>query len=456
MDEIRTTDPEPQSPAPQSPSAARRLMHRWFVEYNPLYLVSAMLVLAGMTLLSNAAAKAGTGEREIGWVPLIAEAYAFALIGGAALLTRIRQRRAATMLGLLVVLYQGDLTLLTERQVHLGAKGTVAAALWLALFVVKILALSRALRLRVSRSFLAIATAGAAGLVILPRVIAEDRGSVGGAVVACWVFVLVAAVIWSRREVSSRVTLDDWQSTVLRRSLTATWTIGGLALALHVWLWCGELEGKPGLLVPAAMLLVTRWIGSEALVWVIAFATTCGLRWIAPETTPVVAGMASVVLALRALTWRTPVAVVANAALAGERYRRGWTSDGSPIRVELHGVIDQGVRARLLGGAAWMAWLAVWTLGATEKVLPPHGVVLDLALAATAIAVAWWTGRIFQAFAAPSLAFVHLVATSAWLWSRSATEWGVSSITVGFVILIASLGVGWRLRERDEAVGDDG
>jgi hypothetical protein len=46
---------ETPSPTPEA-DAWRRLMHRWFVEYNPLYLVSAMLVLGGIWLLSREAA----------------------------------------------------------------------------------------------------------------------------------------------------------------------------------------------------------------------------------------------------------------------------------------------------------------------------------------------------------------------------------------------------------------
>jgi hypothetical protein len=88
-------------PANEPPSATQRLLHRWFVEYNPFYLLSAMLVLVGMTALAHAAAQAGSGEGAIG------EVYAFSLIAGAALLVRIRQRRPAVMLGLLTVVYQG-------------------------------------------------------------------------------------------------------------------------------------------------------------------------------------------------------------------------------------------------------------------------------------------------------------------------------------------------------------
>ena len=38
----------------------RRLLHRWLVEYNPLYLLSATLVLGGMILTSRGLAREGS------------------------------------------------------------------------------------------------------------------------------------------------------------------------------------------------------------------------------------------------------------------------------------------------------------------------------------------------------------------------------------------------------------
>jgi len=125
----------------------RKLLHRWFVEYNPLYLVSATLVLGGMILSSRGLAHEGSLYGEIG-VAAIAELYALALIGGAALLMRLEHRRSAVMLALLTVLYQCDLTLHTETCPNLGTIGVVASAGWLALFVAKLVALGWAMKLR--------------------------------------------------------------------------------------------------------------------------------------------------------------------------------------------------------------------------------------------------------------------------------------------------------------------
>ena len=77
----------------------RPLLHRWFIEYNPFYLLSATLVLAGMIVWSHGVAEQGSLYGSFG-IAAVAEVYAAALIGGAALLMRIGQRRPAVMLAL--------------------------------------------------------------------------------------------------------------------------------------------------------------------------------------------------------------------------------------------------------------------------------------------------------------------------------------------------------------------
>ena len=84
------TPPPPREDA----DALRRLLHRWFVEYNPLALASAMLVLVGLNLLSKGLAERASVSGALG-VALVAEVYALALISSAALAYRIRAQEAA-------------------------------------------------------------------------------------------------------------------------------------------------------------------------------------------------------------------------------------------------------------------------------------------------------------------------------------------------------------------------
>jgi len=435
-----------------------RLVHRWFVEYNPLYLLSAGLVLVGLTLLSRAAADHGTVQQELGYVPIVAEVYGLSLIAGAALLTRIGQRRPAVMLGLLTVLYQGDLTLLTERHVYLGLIGDLAVAGWLALFVAKLYGLAWALRLRLGRSFVGVAAAGAAGLALLPHYLCQSDATAKDAVVALWLFALVAAALWSRRAVASEVPLDDWQRTVLSRALRATWALWGLLVLLHVAFWSAEHQVGLGVLAPAALLLGTRWMKNEGSVWSTVAATLVVVAKVAPGSLWLVALMGAAALALRALVATTTKRRGVVAAPNADPYRRPSEAGSAPEEVEVLTVADADARARLLGGAMCGVWLAAWTHGWPGGDLPAHVLPLDLALTAAALALVW-KARARAVLAPLSLSYLHY-AVQARLVSppSSSLQWGVTAVVIGFALLIGSLAAGWLLRrgpEREAAARGD-
>jgi hypothetical protein len=450
---IAETPPDettPEAPAEAPDTYARRLMHRWFVEYNPLYLLSAMLVLVGLTLLSRAAADQGTAYAELGYVPIIAEGYAFSLIAGAALLTRIGHRRPAVMLGLLTVLYQGDLTLLTERQIHLGPTGKLAAAGWLIVFVVKLYALAWALKLRLSQSFVAVSLAFAGGLVVLPHYLSRSDATSKEAVVSGWIFALLAALLWGRRGATSKVPLDAWQRKVLSRSLLATWTMWATLAMLHVAFWAEEFHVRLHLLIPAAMLLSTRWMKREQTVWSTALGTLVAVARFAPGALSEVALMAAVVLVLRALVDATTTTQVAGATRRADGYRLPGGDETPPAEVLVQTLADPAARVRLLGGAMFAIWLSAWTRGWTGGALPAHVLALDLTLTLAAILFARKT-RARAIFAPLSISYAHF-AMQAGLVSppSSSLQWGVTTIVTGFVLLIGSLVLGWKMRPRTE------
>jgi len=115
----------------------RRLAHRWFVQYNPLYLISAAMMLVGVFLLSDGLARSGSGLADL-WIPAITELYQFLLIASAALLYRMGQRRPAVMLALLEVVYICDLTCQTDVVSFWGVTGLLASLTWVALVAVKL------------------------------------------------------------------------------------------------------------------------------------------------------------------------------------------------------------------------------------------------------------------------------------------------------------------------------
>jgi hypothetical protein len=456
LNDTETATPDDGDAGSGAPSAPlQRLLHRWFVQYNPLYLLSAALVLVGLTLLSRAAAERGALTAELGPTPLLAEAYSMALIGGAALLTRIGQRRPAVMLGMLTALYQGDLTLLVEREVYLGGAGKLAGAAWIALFVIKLHALAWALRLRLSRSFVGLATAGATGLVLLPHYLARADAPGKDALVAAWLFALAAAGLWRRHAVESKVPLDSWQAKVLRRGVRATWAMWTVLLLLHVSLWSHEYLFGLRALVPAAALLATRWLTTELTVWA-AVSTTLGtVAMLAPTSLALASCMGALTLLLRAWSARTSV----RRASAGERpsdvYRR--PGEGGPAETrepEMVERIDANAAARFVTGAVFALWVGAWTVGYRGGDLPVHDVVLDVGLTLAVVLVAWRARA--RTLALPlALPYAH-GAVQAQLVSApsSSLEWGVTAVATGFVLLLGSLGLGWRLRDVAEPASD--
>ena len=251
---------------------ARRLLHRWFVEYNPLYIVSAALVLRGVNLVSHVV------NLELG-VPAIVELYAWSLIGGAAVLHRAKLKRPAVMLALLAVVYQGDLTLHTETCAYLGTTGAIASLVWLASFALKLLALARALRLRMSRSAFAVPVFGAATLVILPRLVRVSGAETGGVIASCALFAILAAGLWTTRTIESRDHLDDWSRTVLRRATRAAWIIWSALALLHVGFLFTQRAMDALALVPLPLLLVTRFVRREVYVWLLVTVAAAIAPW---------------------------------------------------------------------------------------------------------------------------------------------------------------------------------
>lgn len=426
-----------------------RLLHRWLIEYNPLYLLSAALVLGGVLLLSGGLARSGSVYGQLG-VAAIAELYAWALIGGAALLTRIGLRRPAVMLALLTALYQCDPTLHTETCAYLGWVGVFGSASWLAIFVAKLRALAWAIRLRLSRSALLVPTFGALGLVLVPRLLPALDPGTAATLLASWVFSLFASALWSGREVSSAVRLDDWGSTVLRRGLRAAWLMWALLALSHVWFWSDEHAIGLGRMLPVALLLVTRFVRRESTVWIVVGATLLLVGSCMPAAFALCAALAAVVLALRALRQPTFDLQSASAPAPAPPYRApaGEVSPPPRVRPRLSFCLaSPEARLRLLSGALFGVYLSAWTRGWSGGPWPEHVLPLDLAFTAAAAMGAW---KLHARIALLPLAgtYAHLaVQTGTVSAPETVLGWGAASVSAGFGLLLASLAASWRYRQ---------
>ena len=415
-DEATTLDSDSDSDSDPGRSAWQSLLHRWLIQYNPLYLVSAALVLAGVVLVSQGIVGRPGALAQFG-ITGIAETYAWALIGGAALLVRIRLRRPAVMLALLAAVYQSDLTLHTETSVYLGPAGAIAATAWFVCFVAKLRALVWAMQLRLSRSAFAVAGLGAAGVASLPWMIALLDPTTASPLIAAWLFALLAIALWTRRAVTCLVRLTPWGQLVQRRCVRGTW-VGWLAVTcFHVGFWWSHNASiQLDILLPATVLLGTRWARTESVVWAIVGVVLTRCAVVMPDAFSLLATMAAVVLSLRAT--RTP-----RAGQDGPRFE----------------FAERSARIRLLTGATGALYLAAWTLGWTGGAWPQHVGWLDAALTIVTLclAVRW---RMPAMLTLPSVAALHLAIVLRSVWApRSSVQWGLVSVVSGFVLLALSL-----------------
>lgn len=428
----------------------QRLLRRWFIEYNPLYLVSATSLLIGVNKLSEALTRSAYGSFT---VAAVAEIYAWALLAGASFLTHHGLRRPAVMLVLLAALYQCDPTLHTETCAYLGSAGALATVVWLVSFVAKLLAMARALRVRLSRSATALPVLGALGVALLPRIALQVDANRLTSMIGLWLFALFALALSCSRRVESLVPLDGWGERVLRRVVTCIWAIWGCLLVCHVLFWAHELELKLWVLFPIALLLRTRWASRELEVWGCVLAALV-VGWFIPQQFFLVAGISSGALVLRA--FRTPIDRASDSFLNHETQRAEADAEVDEPDVARTGVVTSSgleftqaspaARRRLLTAASYAAYLCLWTLGWNGGSLPEHAWALDAAYAVALAALVWKTRSSLPA--APLAALCVQLAVRRGLLFAPTTKlhWAVTYVALGFGLLGAAIASSWHVK----------
>jgi hypothetical protein len=433
------------------------LFHTWFVQYNPLYLVSAACVLVGVYLVSEGLSEE-VGLRAELWLTAITELYQVLLIAGAAILYRIGQRRPAVMLALLEVTYLVDLTFQNGVAAHLGLLGVVASVGWAVFTVVKIRALAWALRLKLSRSMVVVSGVGAVLIAALPHVLIRSffAPQTMAALVGCAVFALGAVRLWGTQEVASSDEhgLSKWGQTVLRRAVTGTWYIWGALFVGHMLWWSFEFDVYvlPPVLTAVGLLAAAR-TRSEWAVWIAATIAIVVNAWLMPGVVSGVALMAGVVFGLRG--W------LGNPA-GDEQVELPPVLDRHPYRTadELSAPARFWRRVpgppRLYVGAALCVYLSIWTLGWSAGPWPEHRLWLDLVLSAALLGLL--LGHRVRLAILP-LVLVHLHhMVQARLVSAPATKlhWGIGLLVAGFLLLNIGVVLNYVFRHRTGGGGGSG
>jgi len=424
----------------------RRLVYRWCVEFNPMYLLSAALVLGGCFLLSR-----GIASGESLWATLgltaVSEVYAFSLMGGAALLMRIGRRRPAVMLALLSLLYLWDMTLHTETSAYLGTAGMWVVGLWFAAFVAKVHGFAWALRVRFARRVTAAALLAAIGLALGPRWIPELGARHAGELVAVWCFVL-GALYRSSGGVESAEVLSPWGRTVLARVTRAAWWVSGVLVGAHVLFWTTSHGIALSLVLPVMPLLYLRGVRSEGRAWVVVLGTLAVVALALPSALAVTALVSAAALVLRALS--PTFGVDAEPAPTEREIQQPYRWSGAPasrvaaVPAVLSGVIAHAEQMRAFTGAFSALYLAAWTRDWAGGPWPAHLAVLDAALTLGAF-LAVWKLHLRSPLVPLAACHAHLVAHVVPA-PRGAFEWGLTSVTLGFALLFGSLAASYRFR----------
>jgi hypothetical protein len=242
----------------------REIFHRWFVQYNPFYFASALLVLAGVFLVTRDPDRWEDGHLALA---AVIQLYELALIAGAGLLFALPgQRRPAVILGIVTMAFLFDASFRTEALASIGAHTLPGAVAWVLLLGLKLAVLGRALRVRLPAGHCTTWILAGAVVALGPQLIARGIGANGVLVGACWLG--IALVLLPAPKVQSELPLDEWGGLVLARLERLVPLAWAALYWAHVVGWAGiyELSFTPLCFAPLVVLLPLL-MPREGLAW---------------------------------------------------------------------------------------------------------------------------------------------------------------------------------------------
>jgi len=208
---------------PPSPDS-NRLLVRWFVQYNPLFTMSALCVLGGVLLLSQHL-QSSTRDVSLG-LSVVVELYQWLLIGTAGLLyRRLNEHRPGVILGIIALVFLADPTLQLSALATAGHVG--ACVVWVVLVAAKLHALQHAFCLRLSASARAVPVLAAACVAALPNArLFDDVADAVPAALAVGIFLLGLLATMMKPTVASTRALGELGEEMLPRLVRAAVVIG--------------------------------------------------------------------------------------------------------------------------------------------------------------------------------------------------------------------------------------
>lgn len=455
----------------------RAILHRWFVEYNPLYFASALSILGGVFLVARELPPEAFGSK-LG-VAACTELYQIVLIAGAVVLLRAGLKRPAAILGIAALVFVLDVALNGERLMSfmglmslepgMRARRVVPVSLAFALLgPVKLWLLARVFRLRGAAGTLAVGGTVIFALPLLPYVIEIESTVVSvrqslylglswlGAPILAWAFTPKA------RQWTSAWTSDGPDPWLTRRIAAAAPFLVAALYVIHGlgWSSLSDLSLSPAQAAPYLLVLTgmgasraardfpgraefLAWAGSGAALWTACFSPFSTGLW------PLAAAALLTGACLVALveTTRLRVFLPATICLFGGAYI--FASGTSGLLPTPGAVWPAGVAAALLAGAVrqrdfrclFASALAAGTAVALIHPLPAYaGIIAGLWLA-----VASWI--LFPSLRpwVPFAATVGVLALAEWLAWRE-----VRGMDVGCgAFSAAALGAGFALKRME-------
>lgn len=453
----------------------REILHRWFVQYNPLYFASALSILGGVYLVARELPQ-DAFESKLG-VAACTELYQLLLIAGAVVLLRAGLKRPAAILGIAAFVFILDVAFNGERLMSfmglmslepgMRARRAVPASIAFALLgPVKLWLLSRVFRLRDARGPLAVGGAVILALPLLPYIVELESTVVSvrqslylglswlGAPILGWAFTPRA------RQWTSAWTSDNPDPWLTRRIAAAAPFLVAVLYVIHVlgWRSLSDLSLSPAQMAPYLLVLTCMaalrmareqaagfaeflaWVGTGATLWTAYFSPHSTGYW------PLAAMslLAGACLVLLVETTRVRVFLPAAICLFGGAYMFAVGTSG--LLPTPGAIWPAGIAIALLAGAARQqdfrclvaSTLAVAAAVALVHPLPAYaGVVAGLWLA-----IASWVFFPELRRWVPFVAAVGVLALSEWMVWR-----GVRGMDVGCAAFsVAAIGAGFALK----------
>ena len=407
----------------------RELLHYWFVQFNPLYFISALCMLFGVFLVArNMETLAPRSPERVQLVLFVViQAYEWMLIGGAALLARrAGVVRPAVIMALLEAVFLFDCTFRLESVVFLGPLAYALTATWFLLTLIKVRLLAAALRLQLPLRLLVAIGASALGIVAAIHWLSQpDSDKLLALQFGAWFGTLVMLLLDRRLpDVACEFAQSEAQMLMARRCIRGGFRLLACFYFYHLWSYM-LMAGGPEIVVPgflpqagAFMLLQLVLRSRDSDVWKFALLTFCAALP-APSAVPYAALLLAAVLAYR--VWR-------------------------------------GARGGLAAVAAIAAYVGLWLFGMStwKDPLPPPGLLSwqSLSLIAALVAIAWRL-RDPLAFSVLVSGVGYLVYRygASWL-PRSELAWGILLLVAGFVALGAGIAINWWSRALPSPTAD--